>query len=105
MQVLMVTFGLDGVSEAEYYRGCDEEAQAFADVPGMIAKVWLADPGTNTYGGIYTFRDAGSLEDYLASDLFRSIEEADEFSDVAVQRFAALEGPTRITHGWSLQPA
>jgi hypothetical protein len=103
MQVLIVTFGLEGLTEAEYYRGCDQEAPAFADIPGMLAKVWIADPATNTYGGVYTFRDAESLESYVASDLFRAIPEAPAFVGVAAKRFTVLEGPTRVTHGALVQ--
>lgn len=103
MHVLVVTFVLEGITEAEYYRGCDEEAPAFADIPGLIAKVWLADPASNRYGGVYTFRDQASLEAYVASELFRSIGETPGLVGVDVQRFGVLEGPTRTTHGWAVQ--
>jgi hypothetical protein len=103
MQVLIVTFRLEGLAEAEYYRGCDRDAPAFTDIPGMIAKVWIADPTTNTYGGVYTFRDRESLEAYLASDLFRAIQEAPEFASVTAKTFAVLGGPTRVTHGAAVQ--
>ena len=103
MHVLIVTFGLEGITEAEYYRGCDQEAPAFAEIPGLVAKVWLADPPTNTYGGVYTFRDQASLDAYLASELFRSIGETPGLAGVTAQRFAVLEGPTRVTHGWAVQ--
>jgi hypothetical protein len=103
MHVLIVTFRLEGMSEAEYYRGCDEEAPAFAEIPGLIAKTWLADPVTNTYGGVYKFGDQASLEAYLASDLFRSIGETPGLAGVAAQRFGVLEGPTRVTHGWAVE--
>ncbi|HEV2071322.1 MAG TPA: YdhR family protein [Acidimicrobiales bacterium] len=105
MQILIVTFGLEGLSEAEYYRGCDSEAPTFADIPGMIAKVWIADPDTNTYGGVYTFRDPESLEAYLGCDLFRAMQEAPEFTGLTAKRFAVLEGPTRITHGAAVHAA
>jgi hypothetical protein len=97
MQVLIVTFRLEGMTEAEYYRGCDEEAPAFVEIPGLIAKIWLADPATNTYGGVYTLQDRASLDAYLASDLFRSIGETPGVAGLTVQRFGALEGPTRVT--------
>lgn len=101
MDVLIVTFGLEGMTEAEYYLGCDAEAPAFADIPGLIAKVWLADPGTNTYGGVYTFTDSASLDAYMGSDLFRSIGATPQFTNVTARRFAAIEGATRVTRGWT----
>lgn len=105
MHVLIVTFGLEGLTEAEYYRGCDRDAPAFADIPGMIAKVWIADPATNTYGGVYTFCDRESLDAYLASGLFRAIQEAPAFAGVRAETFAVLEGPTQVTHGAAVQAA
>lgn len=105
MDVLMITFGLHGITSAEYYRGCDEEAPLFVEVPGLSAKVWLSDPSSGTYGGIYTFRDKSSLDDYLASDLFRSIVDDESTVEVKVQVYEVLEGPTRVTRGWDVQPA
>jgi len=103
MQVLIVTFRLEGMTEAEYYRGCDEEAPAFADIPGLISKTWLADPASNTYGGVYTFGDQASVDAYLASDLFRSIGETPGLAGITVHSFGVLEGPSRVTHGWAVQ--
>jgi Putative mono-oxygenase ydhR len=70
VQVLVVNLHLDGITEAEYYRMCDELAPVFAEVPGLVSKVWLADPASNSYGGIYTFadREANVLR-HLASPL------------------------------------
>lgn len=103
MHMLIVTFGLEGLTNAEYYRGCDEEAPLFADVPGLISKVWLSDPASGTYGGIYAFRDEASLDSYLGSELFRSIGDDESTTDVRVQRYAVLEGPTRVTRGLDVQ--
>lgn len=105
MEVLIVEFGLTGLTEAEYYHGADRDAPAFAGIPGLITKVWTADPANNRYGGVYLFRDAASLEDYTASDLFRALKETPEFKDMKVSRHTVLDGPTRITHGGVLQAA
>ena len=43
MQILIVNFNLDGLSEEEFASACDELAPAFAAVPGLASKVWLAD--------------------------------------------------------------
>ena len=51
MNVLIVTFRLDGMSEEEYSQACEEVAPLFTAVAGLVAKVWLADPATNAYGG------------------------------------------------------
>ena len=53
MQV--VTFRLKGMARADYDAMCELTAPAIAAVPGLVAKVWLADESTNTYGGVYTW--------------------------------------------------
>src|SRR3954447_19757046 len=73
MEVLIVNFELQGMTEAEYYRQCDEIAPAFADVPGLASKIWLADASTNTFGGVYVFVDADARDAFLASDLFKQV--------------------------------
>lgn len=55
MHIQIVNFNLKGVSEADYRALCDQLAPAFAVMPGLISKVWLADAATNTYGGVYTW--------------------------------------------------
>ena len=35
MQILIVSFNLDGLSEEEFASSCDELAPAFAAVPGL----------------------------------------------------------------------
>lgn len=103
MDVLIVNFGLDGLSEAEYREGCESEAPAFAEIDGLLSKIWLADAASNTYGGVYSFRDRAALEDYLASDTFRAIGTTPGIVAVAAKTFEVLEGPTRITSGQAVQ--
>ena len=43
MELLIINVGLSGIGEAEYRAVCDQLAPAFAAVPGLVSKVWLAD--------------------------------------------------------------
>jgi hypothetical protein len=49
VEVLVVNFSLNGISEAEYQGMCDQQAPLFAAIPGLVSKIWLADPASNTY--------------------------------------------------------
>lgn len=51
MQILIVNFNLDGLSEEEFASSCDELAPAFAAVPGLASKIWLADRAEGIFGG------------------------------------------------------
>ena len=99
MHAQIVTFHLDGLSDEDFRRECDEWAPAFTDVPGMIAKLWLADPATNTYAGVYTWHDRQAMLDYQQSELFQSVVADKRLAALSSIDFAVLEGPTRVTHG------
>jgi hypothetical protein len=99
MELLIVTFELQGMTEAEYYRLCDEVAPAFADVPGLVSKVWLADVSTNTFGGVYAFADAEARDGFLGSDLFGQVGATAGLANFVVRPFGVLAGPTRVTRG------
>jgi len=99
MEILIVNFSLEGMSEPEYERLCDEVAPAFAAVPGLASKVWLADRAGGVFGGVYTFTSASALDDFLASELFASVGATPGLADVSVRRFAVLDAPTAVTHG------
>ena len=100
MHVQIVNFNLNGISDAEFRQACDEQfAPAFANVPGLIYKLWLADPDTNTYGGVYAWRDLEAMQDYLTSDLFKSVAANPNLANITSKDFGILEGPTRVTNG------
>ncbi len=48
MQALIINFNLDGITRSDYEGVCNELAPAFAAVPGLISKHWLADEANNT---------------------------------------------------------
>jgi hypothetical protein len=99
MQILIVNFNLDGLSEEDFERASDELAPAFAAVPGLTSKVWLADRAEGTYGGVYAFESEQAVDDYLASDLWAGVGATPGLVNISVRRFGVLEGPTRVTRG------
>lgn len=99
MHIQIVTFHLNDLSEEDYRQACEAEAPVFAEVPGLLSKVWLANSATNTFGGIYTWRNRAAMEAYLDSDVFRAMETDPSLADLRSRDFAVLEAPTRITHG------
>ena len=104
MHILIINFNLDGLSEAEYEKGCNEVAPAFAAVPGLASKVWLADRAEGIFGGVYTFESAKAVDEYLQSDLWAAVGATPGLVNISVRRFGVLDGPTRVTRGFA-QPA
>ena len=99
MHIQVVNFNLKDMSEQEYHQLCDEVAPVFASMPGLISKVWLADPAANTYGGVYTWRDRQGMETYLNSDFFKAVAANPHLANIGSKDFAVMEAPSRVTHG------
>ena len=99
MHIQIVNFNLRNTTPDEFERFCVESAQEFAAVPGLISKVYLADPATNTFGGIYTWQDQASCDEYKNGDLFKAIAAHPGLENVTSREFGVLEVPTRITRG------
>jgi hypothetical protein len=99
MQILIINFSLDGLSEAEYEAQCDEVAPAFAAVPGLASKVWLADRAEGIFGGVYTFESDDATDEFLKSELFARVGATPGLVNFSVRRFGVLEAPTRVTRG------
>lgn len=99
MHIQIINFHLKNVTEAQYGKLCDQLAPAFANVPGLIEKVWLANRATNTYGGVYTWRDKQAMVDFTKTELFRAVATHPNLDGIASTDFAVMEDPTRVTRG------
>jgi hypothetical protein len=97
MHVQLIRFRLRGITEDRYRELCDELAPAFAEIPGLLAKVWLADAEHGVYGGLYLFRDRGAMDAFRASDLFAVVASTPQFVEITASDFAVLEEPSRVT--------
>jgi hypothetical protein len=99
MHVQIITYQLAGLGEEEFRRHCEQVAPAFGQLPNLISKVWLADPATNTFGGVYTWPDRAAAERYRASDLYRGLVTNPHIANLTDRDFAIMEQPTRATRG------
>lgn len=97
MHVEIIDFRLKDMSAAAYAEAAEQLAPAFAAIPGLSAKVWLADAACGRYGGVYLFRDREAMQEFHRSELFATVEASPSFVDIDVRDFAVLEGPTRMT--------
>ena len=99
MHIQIVTFTLKNLTDAEFRTLCGQLAPAFTAIPGFISKVWLADPATNTYGGVYTWKSRPAMEAYMQSELFGNVVNHPKFADVTSKDFSILAEPTQVTRG------
>ena len=99
MHIQIINFRLEGMSEEDYRKLTETIAPAFANLPGLVSKTWLASSETNTYGGVYVWQDQRAMEDYKETDIYKGMATNPLFEDMVVKDFAVLEGPTRLTRG------
>ena len=99
MHMQVITFKLDGIDDAAYQAHAGQSAPAFAALPGLRAKIWLANQQANTYGGIYAWDDVAAMRAYQDGEIFRGLQASPHMVGVAVSDFAVLAGPTEVTRG------
>lgn len=99
MYIRIVTFRLEGPSDGEFRRHAEMIAPAFTEWPGLDAKIWLGDPDTGTYGGVYLFASAEAAAASRSTELFTGMEANPAFRDLTIREFDVLDAPTAITAG------
>jgi hypothetical protein len=95
--IQIVTFQLAGLEPDAYRAHCESAAPAFTEIPGLRAKAWLANPSTNTYGGVYAWERPEAMAAYLSGPIFGALLANPGIANVTSRDFALLERPTEIT--------
>ena len=95
-QILQVNFKFN-VPRAQFEDDASSLAQAFAEIPGCVWKIWPMNEDESEAGGIYLFADEASLENYKASPLFAAVLSHPALSDYSVKQFEVLEELGRVT--------
>jgi hypothetical protein len=95
--IQIVTFQLAGLEPDAYRAHSEASAQTFAEIPGLRAKAWLANPSTNTYGGLYAWESREAMEAYVSGPIFGALRANPGMADVTTRDFDVLERPTEIT--------
>lgn len=98
MHIQVVTFGLKGISEEDYHSACEGETGIFAELPGLLAKIWLRDVDANVFGAVYLWADEQRCREYLNGEIFASIKNDPTLQDVRSQDFDVYDDLTARTH-------
>ena len=97
-KILQLNFRFN-VTAAEYEGAVDPLAQAIADVPGLVWKVWFLNEAEREAGGIYLFDDESSAKAFLEGDLAAQVTGHPALSDFSVKLFDVMEKQTAVTRG------
>jgi hypothetical protein len=104
MRLRVVTFALN-MPPGDYVAHATDLAPAFVAWPGLLAKWWLGDAATTTYGGVYLFASQEDADRSRRSDLFRGMSTNPGLNNVTVSEYDVLDAPTAITAPVRLQSA
>ena len=99
MHIQVINFNLEGINRTEYEAVCNELAEAFAELPGLISKHWLADEKNNTYGGVYIWETRDAYQAFLNSELFAGVGANPALDNIDSKDYDVIEAPTRVTRG------
>ena len=103
MHAQIITYQLKDISEAEYLdKMVQTDAPLLATIPGLVSKVWLSDPATNTYGGFYLWQSCQAMENFNNSDLLKAVAARPYLANITSKDYVVSENPTRITRGITL---
>jgi len=97
MHVQVVTYRMLGIGEAEFIEANQEFAEMMAEVPGLLAKVWLKGADENVYGGVYLWEDRKACERFLGGELWAEVVKDDSVLELASNDFAVNEELTKRT--------
>lgn len=95
--IQIVTFNLEGLAPDAYAAHCEAVAPRFAELPGLREKAWLADPQTNTYGGVYVWESREAMAAYVDGPIFAGLLANEGIANVRTRDFGLLAAPTEIT--------
>ena len=96
MEALVVTFKTHA-SQEQFTAATAEHAPVFAEVDGLLAKIWIADPESGTKGAVYLFGDRTALDAYLESDLFAGILAEPSFEGTSWRSYHVIDELTART--------
>jgi putative monooxygenase ydhR len=97
MHAQVITFGLNGITEEQFREACGADTPTFANLPGLLAKIWLRDPETNTYGGLYLWDDQEAYERYIKGEVFNAIKADQNLKNVESRDFGVFEDLSSLT--------
>ena len=86
-----------GMPTEELKRIMPAVAPKFSKIPGCCWKIWLINEDQKEAGGVYQFESDTELEQFLNSNLFASVANNPDFSNLETNTFDIEETASIIT--------
>jgi putative monooxygenase ydhR len=95
--IRIVTFRIEGLTEDQYVAAAGAAAPGFAAWPGLVAKYWLADRTSGTYGGVYVFEDEAAADRSRSTPEFAGLGTNPHVVDLDVRELPTIEALDAVT--------
>ncbi|MCG3675268.1 YdhR family protein [Aliarcobacter butzleri] len=99
MYITYVTFNLSGIDENAYSEAVKSLASSYAQVPGLISKIWIKQSNSGTYGGMYFWSSKKDYENYLKSELYKTVSNHPNLVNFNTVCYEDMPEGTSITAG------
>ena len=96
--VLQINFRFN-VTAPEYAELAASLAPAFAEVPGLLWKVWIMNQDEREAGGIYYFESGDSLQQFVSSQLAADVRNHPAVMEFSAKTFDVMDDVTAVTRG------
>lgn len=104
MHILMINFNAD-FTEEQYNKTAVADAPTFANIEGLIMKYMIFNHETKVYGGCYMFESKQALDAYKQGDIYRSIINNPDWTNITASEFEVLDEATEIQERLKSSPA
>ena len=95
----IINFNITGIDRSQYEGVAMQATTAFAAVPGLIRKHWLANEENNTYGGVYIFDSKESHDAFVESKLYAGVKGNPSFTNFSGKSFENIGSLAKHTRG------
>ncbi len=99
MYIHIINFNITGIDRSQYEGGAMQATSAFAAVPGLIRKHWLANEEKNTYGEGYIFDSKESHDAFVESKLYAGVKGNPSFINFSGKSFENIGNLAKHTRG------
>lgn len=86
------------MNKSDYDAGAAQAAGLFAQIPGLLWKIWLSDEA-GAAGGIYLFESAEAARAYVNGPIIDMLRARPDVSEVSIRTFGYAEHATALTRG------
>ena len=96
--IVQVNFKLN-VPAPEFLEAAAGLGEPFAQVPGLVWKIWMLNEEAGEAGGLYLFESDAARQAFLQSELAAAVKAAPILRDFEAKVFDVIPGVTALTRG------